>query len=157
VPDGTEEPAYERDPELYYHPTTWPGARLPHCWVEHRGRKVSTIDLAGKGRFTLFTGIGGESWAQAAATISACTSMSVAAFVVGPGRDVLDLYDDWAALSEVSERGCVLVRPDLHVAWRSHDLVADPAATLTRVLGAILGGASIEDAANVLVGSVAST
>ena len=25
APDGTEEPAYERDPELYYQPTTWPG------------------------------------------------------------------------------------------------------------------------------------
>src|SRR6267142_484184 len=156
VPDGTEEPTYERDPELYYHPTTWPGSRLPHCWVEHRGRKVSTIDLAGKGRFTLLTGIGGESWAQAAATVSGRTGVPIAAFVVGPGRDVLDLYDDWAALSEVAESGCVLVRPDLHVAWRSHDLAADPAATLARVLGAILGGGGVEEAGNVLVGSVAS-
>jgi 2,4-dichlorophenol 6-monooxygenase len=156
VVDGTEEPAYERDPELYYQPTTWPGARLPHCWVEYRGRKVSTLDLAGKGRFTLFTGIGGESWAQAAATVSACTSMSVTAFVIGPGRDVLDLYDEWYALSEVSEHGCVLVRPDLHVAWRSRDLVADPTATLGRVLAAILGGRSVEDAGIALVGSVAS-
>jgi 2,4-dichlorophenol 6-monooxygenase len=145
VPDGTEEPAYERDPELYYHPTTWPGARLPHCWVEHRGRKVSTIDLAGKGRFTLLTGIGGESWAKAAATVSGRTGVSIAAFVVGPGREVLDLYDDWAALSEVSERGCVLVRPDLHVAWRSHDLAADPTAALARVLDAILGRDADED------------
>ena len=145
VPDGTEEPAYERDPELYYRPTTWPGARLPHCWVEHRGRKVSTIDLAGKGRFTLLTGIGGESWAQAAATVSERTGVSIAAFVVGPGREVLDLYDDWAALSEVTERGCVLVRPDLHVAWRSHDLAADPTAALARVLDAVLGRGTDEN------------
>jgi 2,4-dichlorophenol 6-monooxygenase len=139
VPDGTAEPAYERDPELYYHPTTWPGARLPHCWVEHRGHKVSTIDLAGKGRFTLLTGIGGEAWASGAATLSERTGVSIAAYVVGPGREVLDLYDDWAALSEVSERGCVLVRPDLHVAWRSHDLTGDPTDTLARVLDAVLG------------------
>ena len=33
VSDGTPEPEYTRDPELYYHPTTWPGARLPHCWL----------------------------------------------------------------------------------------------------------------------------
>ena len=33
VPDGTPEPEPSRDPELYYHPTTWPGARLPHCWL----------------------------------------------------------------------------------------------------------------------------
>jgi 2,4-dichlorophenol 6-monooxygenase len=145
VPDGTEEPAYERDPELYYRPTTWPGARLPHCWVEHRGRKVSTIDLAGKGRFTLLTGIGGESWAQAAETVSERTGVFIAAFVVGPGREVLDLYDDWAALSEVTERGCVLVRPDLHVAWRSHDLAADPTAALARVLDAVLARGTDEN------------
>ena len=40
-----------RDRELYYHPTTWPGARLPHCWLGRGGHKVSTHDLAGKGRF----------------------------------------------------------------------------------------------------------
>jgi 2,4-dichlorophenol 6-monooxygenase len=142
VPDGTDQPGYERDPELYYHPTTWPGARLPHCWVEHRGRKVSTIDLAGKGRFTLLTGIGGERWAEAAATVSERTGVSIAAFVIGHGREVLDLYDDWADLSEVSERGCVLVRPDLHVAWRSHDLAADPTAALAQVLDAVLGRSS---------------
>jgi 2,4-dichlorophenol 6-monooxygenase len=140
LPDGTDEPTYERDPELYYHPTTWPGARLPHCWLEHRGRKVSTIDLAGKGRFTLLTGIGGESWAQSAAAVSERTGVPIAAFVVGPGREVLDLYDDWAALSEVSESGCVLVRPDLHVAWRSHALTGDPTARLGQVLASILGG-----------------
>ena len=39
VADGTPEPAYDRDPELYYHPTTWPGARLPHVWLEPRGRE----------------------------------------------------------------------------------------------------------------------
>lgn len=141
VPDGTEEPAFDRDPQLYYHPTTWPGARLPHCWVEHRGQRVSTIDLAGKGRFVLLTGIAGESWAHVADAVSARTGLEIAPFVIGPGRDVLDLYDDWAALSEVSEGGCVLVRPDLHVAWRSHDLVADPTAELGCVVDAILGTA----------------
>ena len=92
----------------------------------------------------MLTGIGGESWVQGAATVSGRTGVSIAAFVVGPGRDVLDLYDDWSALSEVSESGCVLVRPDLHVAWRSHDLVADPTAALARVLDAILGRAAGE-------------
>jgi 2,4-dichlorophenol 6-monooxygenase len=141
VPDGTEEPPFDRDAELYYHPTTWPGARLPHCWVEHRHRRVSTIDLAGKGRFVLLTGVGGEGWVQAAEAVSARSGVEIASFVIGPGREVLDLYDDWAALSEVSERGCVLVRPDLHVGWRSQDLVDDPTAELGRVVDAILGSA----------------
>jgi 2,4-dichlorophenol 6-monooxygenase len=139
VPDGTEEPAYDRDPELHYHPTTWPGARLPHCWVLQEGRKVSTIDLAGKGRFTLLTGIGGEGWVRAAGEITARTGVEIAAFVIGPGREVIDVYDDWAALSEVAEGGCVLVRPDLHVAWRSFDLAADPAGELGRAIDAVRG------------------
>ncbi len=69
VPDGTPEPEFTRDPELYYHPTTWPGARLPHVWLEHEGRRVSSHDLAGKGRFALFTGIAGSPWADAAEAV----------------------------------------------------------------------------------------
>jgi 2,4-dichlorophenol 6-monooxygenase len=139
VPDGTEEPSYDRDPELHYHPTTWPGARLPHCWLLHGGRRVSTIDLAGKGRFTLLTGLGGDGWVRAAGEIAARTGVEIAAFVIGPGREVIDVYDEWAALSEVADRGCVLVRPDLHIAWRSHDLAPDPVRELGRVLDAVLG------------------
>ncbi|HEX7626260.1 MAG TPA: FAD-dependent monooxygenase, partial [Gaiellaceae bacterium] len=123
VPDGTPEPEPTRDPELYYHATTWPGARLPHCWLEVEGRKVSTLDLAGKGRFSLFTGIGGDPWTIAAADIAARTGLEIASFVIGPGREVLDTYDDWSRVSEVDENGCVLVRPDAHVAWRSQSLV----------------------------------
>jgi len=42
VPDGTPEPAWQRDRELYYQATTWPGARVPHVWVEHAGVRKST-------------------------------------------------------------------------------------------------------------------
>src|SRR4051795_2242587 len=148
--DGTPEPAYDRDPELYYHPTTWPGARLPHVWLEHqgeklsshdvaaKGEKVSTHDLAGKGRFALFTGIGGERWADAAADVSSDLGVEIAAYVIGPGRGVLDTYEDWARAREVSESGCVLVRPDAHVAWRSHHMVEDPRSALAEVMDRLL-------------------
>jgi 2,4-dichlorophenol 6-monooxygenase len=52
---------------------------------------------------------------------------------------VHDLYDDWARLREVQESGCVLVRPDAHVAWRSNDLPSDCGGELARVIEAILG------------------
>lgn len=139
VPDGTPEPAYERDPELYYHPTTWPGARLPHCWLGHEGDKVSTHDLAGKGRFALFTGIGGEAWVEAAEEVSGRTGVEISAYVIGPGREVLDLYDDWARVSEVEEGGCVLVRPDAHVAWRRQTVADDSTAELEQAMNRILG------------------
>src|SRR3954469_15097086 len=139
VSDGTRQPAYDRDPELYYHPTTWPGARLPHCWLEHDGRTVSTLDLAGKGRFALFTGIGGEAWQEAARAVSERDGIEIASFVIGPGREVHDVYDDWARLREVEESGCVLVRPDGHVGWRSQAVSDDCTEELGRVMRAILG------------------
>jgi 2,4-dichlorophenol 6-monooxygenase len=138
VSDGTDEPGYDRDPELYYHPTTWPGARLPHVWLARGGHKVSTHDLAGKGRFCLLTGIAGEAWAEAAATAGAKLGVEVAAYVIGPGREYIDVYEDWSRAREVGEDGCVLVRPDAHVAWRSAGLVAGPAAELSRVLAQVL-------------------
>jgi 2,4-dichlorophenol 6-monooxygenase len=139
VSDGTPEPEFTRDPELYYHPTTWPGARLPHVWLEHAGRKVSNHDLAGKGRFTLFTGIGGDAWVEAAQAVTASTGVEIAAYVIGPGRDVLDTYDDWARAREVEESGAVLVRPDGMVAWRKDALPDDPTAALAAAMGQLLG------------------
>jgi 2,4-dichlorophenol 6-monooxygenase len=138
VPDGTAEPAYTRDPELYYHATTWPGARLPHVWLGRDGRRVSTHDLAGKGRFCLLTGIAGEAWADAADKVAAELGVEVAPYVIGPGREHIDLYEDWARAREVGEDGCVLVRPDLHVAWRALGITDDPVAELRRVLTTVL-------------------
>jgi 2,4-dichlorophenol 6-monooxygenase len=138
VRDGTPEPEYTRDPELYYHPTTWPGARLPHCWLGDDGHKVSTHDLVGKGRFSLLTGISGRRWADAAQAVGVNLGIEIAAHVIGPGRRYIDLYDDWARLREVGEDGCVLVRPDAHVGWRAAAMVQDPARELEAVLRAIL-------------------
>ncbi len=118
---------------------TWPGVRLPHCWLGQEGRKVSTLDLAGKGRFILFTGTGGEDWKQAADEVSGRTGVEIAASEIGPGREVLDLYDDWARMSEVEESGCVLVRPDAHVAWRRQTVAEDCVTELARVMDRILG------------------
>ncbi len=139
VSDGTPEPDFTRDPELYYQPTTWPGARLPHCWLEYAGRTVSTLDLVGKGRFTLFTGIGGEAWEAAAEEVSARAGVKIACFRIGPGCEVLDIYNDWARLCEVAESGCILVRPDAHVGWRRHSVAADCTTELVYVMEQILG------------------
>jgi 2,4-dichlorophenol 6-monooxygenase len=64
--------------------------------------------------------------------------IDLAAYVIGPGREFTDLYDDWARLREVGEDGCVLVRPDAHVAWRSAAMVDDPDVALTEVLMSLL-------------------
>jgi 2,4-dichlorophenol 6-monooxygenase len=138
VPDGAPERPFERDAELYYQPTTAPGARLPHVWLERDRKKVSTLDVVGKGRFTLLTGIGGEAWVQGAANVASKLEIPLESFVIGPGRDLLDIYGDWAEVREAGEAGCVLVRPDGHVAWRSMDAAEDPEARLTGVFAGML-------------------
>ncbi|MWB79031.1 2,4-dichlorophenol 6-monooxygenase [Pseudooceanicola sp. 216_PA32_1] len=139
VTDGQPEPAFDRDPELHYQPTTWPGARLPHVWIFDRaGRKLSTLDICGHGRFTLLTGIGGDGWVAAAKQIADELGIPLGAHVIGPRRDYEDHTGDWARAREIRDSGCVLVRPDHHVAWRSDILGGDPAQELRRVLTSIL-------------------
>jgi 2,4-dichlorophenol 6-monooxygenase len=138
VPDGTNEPAYERDEELYFHPTTWPGARLPHVWLQKDGHSISTLDVAGSGRFVLLTGIGGEDWIDAARKASAKYGIPIEGFVIGPGRDFTDLYGEWAEAREIGESGCLLVRPDAHVGWRAAE-AGDEESRLGAAVGHILG------------------
>lgn len=138
VGDGTSRRAPTRDPELYYEPSTDPGVRLPHAWVGDGMRKLSTHDLVGYDGFTLLTGVTGEPWAAAAHKAAEALGVPVEPVVIGPGRAVTDLYFDWAELCGVAEDGAVLVRPDKHVAWRSHRLVDDPERELVAVLSRIL-------------------
>ena len=138
--DGQLEPAFELDAELHYQPTTWPGARIPHVWLfDHEtGDKHSTLDLSGGGKFTLFTGIGGEAWAEAVETLNAALGLDIRVHLVGPRREIEDLTGDWARAREISDSGCILVRPDHHVAWRSDAMSDDPEADLKRILSKIL-------------------
>ena len=138
--DGQMEPAFELDAELHYQPTTWPGARVPHVWVydHNTGEKHSTLDLTGHGKFTLITGIGGEAWEEAAKTVGEALGMELTVHVSGPRRQYVDHAGDWARAREITDSGCVLVRPDHHVAWRIDGLPEDPTAELSRVMTKIL-------------------
>ncbi len=140
VTDGQAEPAFEADAELHYQPTTWPGARLPHVWVFDRdtGAQVSTLDLCGRGAFTLLTGIGGEAWCEAAASVAEALGIEIRCHVIGPRQKYVDHVGDWARASEISDTGCLLVRPDHHVAWRRHTLASDPSSELSKALTSVL-------------------
>ena len=80
---------------------------------------MSTLDLGGRGRFTVFTGIGGDSWVRAAAVVGERLGIDVGAVVVGPGQEYDDLYGDWARVRGTDDGGALLVRPDNYVAFRS--------------------------------------
>lgn len=138
VDDGTPMPAYERDEELYYQPTTHPGAYLPHVWLDHHGTQVSTLDLVPADTWTVITGNDGQAWVDAAEQVSEELGFPIAAVAVGLGLPHADVYGDWAKRREITDGGCLLVRPDKYIAFRAKDVTDDPAADLRTALTKIL-------------------
>ncbi len=121
--------------------STYPGYHLPHVWLSASGQspRTSTLDLSGHGGFTLFTGIGGDKWISAAGSLAKDSGIPINGYTIGFRCDYMDCYRDWIRVRGVGETGVVLVRPDHFVAWRCDALVSDPIATLSRVMGQILG------------------
>jgi len=105
----------------------------------HDGVPVFSLDLVGDLCFALLTGAGGEGWTQPAAEASARTGVPVRVHVIGGREGVTDPYGEWAALREVETTGCVLVRPDRQVAWRSPRYTMDGARQLPAVIEQALG------------------
>ena len=95
-----------------YHPTTWPGARLPHVWLDD-GTPLQ--DRLGDGYTVLKLGTGK---ADAGALEKALAAR-------GAPVKVLDVPGE--AAREVYGHDLVLVRPDLHVVWRGNAAPEDPA------------------------------
>jgi 2,4-dichlorophenol 6-monooxygenase len=142
VPDADPDPGFTRDKELYYHPTTRAGAHLPHVWLQKHGRNVSTLDIAGHGKFAVLTGIGGEAWIEAAQKIAASIGMKITTAIIGPDRAYEDLHGEWANIREIDEAGVILVRPDMQIAFRAKHVAAnlqDAEAQLSAAFNHILG------------------
>jgi putative polyketide hydroxylase len=114
-----------------------PGTRVPHVWVQHDGRRVSTLDLLGHD-FTLLTTEDGGPWGQAASAASAALGVPIAIHQIGPAGDVLDSDGEWAQVTGLPPDGALLVRPDDFVGWRADRLPVDPEPELHRALSAIL-------------------
>ncbi|HET9714584.1 MAG TPA: FAD-dependent monooxygenase [Pseudolabrys sp.] len=106
-----------------YTPSSVPGGRAPHFWIdEKRSSGSSLFDLLGPG-FTLLR-IGPRA-IEAEAIIAAAASMRVPLRVLDlPDADARDLY------------GCdvALIRPDQYVAWRGNT-VTDPEKLVRLVSG----------------------
>jgi 2,4-dichlorophenol 6-monooxygenase len=139
VSDGSLRPAPQRDPELYYQPSTVPGSHLPHVWVGDATRKLSTLDLAPYTAFTLIAGIAGEAWALAAGKVADDLGVPIGTVIIGPGREITDIYYDWARVREIEEDGVLLIRPDKHIGWRSATLPENPEQALRAVMTSLLG------------------
>jgi 2,4-dichlorophenol 6-monooxygenase len=140
VADNSKAPGDDIDMELHYVPTTQPGARIPHVWVfDHAGKQHSTLDITGQGAFTLITSIGGEDWVESAQKLAKSKGITINTRVIGPRRDFEDHTGDWARAREITDTGCLLVRPDQHVAFRAMKISAQAEKELTSALNSILG------------------
>jgi hypothetical protein len=103
-----------------YRPSTWPGARLPHTWVEPG---VSVNDRIPDGYTLLRLG---KANGDAAALQCAFAS-------IGAPIEVLDL--DSEAARAVYGFDYLLIRPDLHVAWRGNAMPQAPERLARQVTG----------------------
>ncbi|HEX3785400.1 MAG TPA: FAD-dependent monooxygenase [Pseudonocardiaceae bacterium] len=128
VPDGSPAEQWPRDAELYHQPTTRPGAKLPHAWlVDAAGQRLSTLDLVGRGSFTLITGVSGRCWETAARDCAEEFGISLPLVSIG-GETARDAYGEWRRISEIDEDGCLLVRPDGYLAMRRPSATDEQAA-----------------------------
>lgn len=69
------------------------------------------------------------------------SGVKINAYSIGWTQDWEDVYGDWGRRREIEEDGCLLVRPDRTIAWRSVSMRDDASAALLKVLKAILGRA----------------
>lgn len=72
-----------------HQPSMYPGARLPYIWLNKVVpiRPISSIDIAGRGRFVLFKGICGDAWKRAATTAAANYGVPLEARSIGFRQD----------------------------------------------------------------------
>ena len=103
-----------------YEPSTWPGARLPHVWLADGTPMQDHIPYEG---YTLL---------RLGRTNADTSALEKALRAFGAPLAVLDMPDD--APRQVYGHDLLLLRPDLHVAWRGNRPPEDPgnvAATVT--------------------------
>jgi 2-polyprenyl-6-methoxyphenol hydroxylase-like FAD-dependent oxidoreductase len=103
-----------------YVPTTWPGTRLPHVWLDDGS---ALQDRIGSG-YTLLR-LGGTQ-ADTAALEQAFRDL-------GARLDVLRIAD--AAPRDLYGYDVLLLRPDMHVVWRGQTPPADPAGLAALATG----------------------
>jgi 2,4-dichlorophenol 6-monooxygenase len=132
--DGAELEKWRRDRDLYNQPTSRPGAKIPHAWlVGADGVRVSTLDVTGKGLFTVVTGLAGTVWKDAVQRLD----LPFLRIVVTGSSEAQDLYCEWQRIREIEEAGALLVRPDGVVAWRDKDGTSDAGEATDRLSNAI--------------------
>lgn len=113
--DGADQTRYD------YVPTTRAGARLPHLWM----KDGSAVQDHLRNGYALIT---------SARSTEGLEQMGEAFRSLGCPFQVLDVSEVPHA-REIYARDYVLLRPDLHVAWRGNSMAADPTGLAAVVTG----------------------
>lgn len=131
-----QESPVEEDDGGEFRQSARPGDRAPHVEVCRSGRRLSTHDLF-RDHLTLLVGADGDAWEKAAAgTDGPLVSLRCGADFEDPTGTFHDLYG-------IGPDGAVLIRPDGHVAWRSHTVTPDPLTTLRAAVTVCLGSGRV--------------
>jgi 2,4-dichlorophenol 6-monooxygenase len=69
--------------------------------------------------------------------------VEVAVFAIGTADGLVDAYGTWGDVRDVEPSGCVLVRPDQHIAWRAVAATDGALAELPGVLARVLGRVAV--------------
>ena len=113
------------DDFIRYTPSSVPGGRAPHVWLDASRRRGSSLyDRLGTG-FTLLR-LGGK--------IADTTTLEDAARVSGIPLKIMDVTDE--AARELYDRDLALIRPDQHIAWRGNSVPDDPRSLWARLTSA---------------------
>jgi 2-polyprenyl-6-methoxyphenol hydroxylase-like FAD-dependent oxidoreductase len=103
-----------------YLPTSWPGARLPHVWLDDGTAVQDRCDDA----YVLL---------RLGKTAADTSGLEHAFCERGAPLQVMSIDD--ARARDVYQRDLILLRPDLHIAWRGNGRPSDPRALAARVTG----------------------
>jgi 2-polyprenyl-6-methoxyphenol hydroxylase-like FAD-dependent oxidoreductase len=103
-----------------YHPTSWPGARVPHVWLDD-GTPIQ--DRIPNTAYTLLC-LNGQH--ETAALEKAFRARSVPFGVLYVGSE---------AARAIYERDLILLRPDMHVVWRGNSPPDNPAELVALATG----------------------
>ena len=143
VPDGTQDS--ESDPlGQIYIPSTRPGNRLPHAWLEKGDQILSTHDLIGNTvSFLLITDAEGGEWVSASESVAAEHNIKIITAQIGAAPYLRDYEDYWQKVKGVKRGGAVLARPDNIVAWRSLGRSRKNGQELVDAFHTLLGGSKI--------------
>ena len=103
-----------------YVPTTWPGARLPHMWLDNGTAVQDLIDDS----YTLI---------RLGRTTADTSALECSMRTLKAPFQVLAIDDEVAR--DIYEYDLILLRPDMHVAWRGNTPPADPQQLAALITG----------------------